>query len=496
MPMLFSRFYVETPPAKRFVPISLWPYVRRLDFVDQYTPRGYDQSHNTHRQGFLEYELDFTLSDAFARMPNLRTANFRGDIMSREGVPWMVLSAVLSTPHIRNLRFAGPITYKRDSALPERPHLSTLPAITSLIVAPHSDFRKDRFNASDAALLDVLARHAHASFEVLTTPCEIAPLTAFWQHDWPRLRELTLRGQRCAIDTSPEVPMIVVLARMPNLRTLTLELAQPRGLERQPIWPPRLAMEFPWPALETLRISFPDPDDQIYAHLPHTLRKLALRCWPRHYVHPLMTDGVGWHSPVLTSSEMLSILRRCGQTRGPFWTVENVDLEFEEDGRDLELFRCIPSLFPNVKYLTIHRYRRPGVDDTDFIPIAQALAQLTSLRVLRFHLDLKEAPDPITTFAPMGNEDILWPFLEASEAVVDTFARTLAPPTQCLCVLCRTVISNEWFPYRIVRSDSDGSTVVRTERVVHFNIVDKLDGLPRLVDDFGDVSFSLRWWAQ
>ena len=84
----------------------------------------------------------------------------------------------------------------------------------------------------------------------------------------------------------------------------------------------------------------------------------------------------------------------------------------------------------------------------------------------------------MTTFAPMGNEDILWPFLEACEAVVDTFARTLAPSAQCLCVLCRTVISNEWFPYRIVRSDSDGSTVVRTERVVHFNIVDKLDGLP------------------
>ena len=154
--------------------------------------------------------------------------------MSREGVPWMVLSAVLSTPHIRNLRFAGSITYKPDNALPERPHLSTLPAMTSLIVAPHSDFRKDRFNASDAALLDVLVRHAHASFEVLTTPSEIAPLTAFWQHDWPRLRELTLRGQRCAIDTSPEVPMIVVLARAARPKPDMLVAARSSTRPRRP----------------------------------------------------------------------------------------------------------------------------------------------------------------------------------------------------------------------------------------------------------------------
>ncbi|KAI0712179.1 hypothetical protein C8Q76DRAFT_622062 [Earliella scabrosa] len=408
-------------------------------------------------------------------MPHLRTVTFRGAI-SYEGVPWIVLSAVLSTKHIRDLLFDGPITCKRDSALPKHPHLSISP-VASLILTP-LDFRKDRFNASDTVLLDIIARQAHASFEVMTVPSEMAPLTAFWQHDWPRLRELTLRGQRCAIDTSPEVPMIAVLARMPNLRMLNLELAQPRGLERQPMWPQGLKMEFPWPALDTLLISFPHPDDRIYAHLPATLRKLTLRCWPRHYLHPSTTtsNGRDWHSPVLTSSETLSILRRC-QTSGPLWTVEDVDLEFEEDDRDLELFRCIPSVFPNVKYLTIHRYRRPGVDDTDFISIAQALAQLTSLRTLRMHLDLKEAPNPRTTYVVLGDEDILRPFVKASTAMANNFASTLAPSAAWICVLIQSATRNTWIPYRIVRP-GDGS-VARAQRV-HESQIDttELNGAP------------------
>ena len=323
----------------------------------------------------LEYEVGPWFADALIHMPNLDTVSFgHGHVHPSfyVGVPWVILAAVLSTPQVRNVHFPGPILQHSDITLPKSINLSVAP-ITSFRCIPPDDYRDShRFCIPDTMLAAVIARQAHASLETLVLPSEIAPYRAFWRQDWPCLRELTLRGRRFDIgDLGVPMALMPVLARMPKLHVLNLELSQPLGIERQLMCPADWNAGCPWPNLETLLISYPHPNDQIYTLLPSTLRTLALRCWPRHYLHQLPSSQMAmdkgtWYSPILTSSEMLSILRRC-DTSGSLRNVEHADLEFQEDDRYIELYRLISSVFPNVTSLTIHRYRQHGTDDSSVV---------------------------------------------------------------------------------------------------------------------------------
>ena len=314
-------------------------------------------------------------------MPKLRTVSFVGSDYS--DAPWLVLSAVMSTPQIRNVQFRYQVAPEKDLGYEGPPGLLTRVApLSTLVCTPQNYPDKDRATAEELAIMDFMTEHAHESLEVVVLPSDVAPYDAFRRNEWPRLRELTLRGPRHSATTGgaeSESVMMDALARMPKLRVLKLELSQPRGVSRQRIWPAGLGVEdagFPWPDLETLLVSYPHPEDQVYAHLPRTLRRLALRCWPRHYTHLGPTDRQGmdkrgWCSPILTATEMLSVVRRCG-TNGPLREVEHLDLEFEDDERCGELFRHILEVFPNVVVLTIHRYRGNGWQDSDMTVVSRS----------------------------------------------------------------------------------------------------------------------------
>lgn len=72
----------------------------------------------------------------------------------------------------------------------------------------------------------------------------------------------------------------------PRSTTLALELVQTSDAEHEPLWPTNVQSTFFWPELRrSLSIAYPHLEDQIYSHLPATLSSLALRCWPRQYMH-------------------------------------------------------------------------------------------------------------------------------------------------------------------------------------------------------------------
>lgn len=423
-------------------------------------------------------------------MPNLRNVSFN----YCDGVPWIAMSAVLSIPQLRDVSFnEGQIAHQWDMSFPEQLDLIVSPALASLKYTRKNYYRAENKYPEmprNIKLLNHVARHASQTLEVVVLPSELAPYQAFQQQAWPRLRQLSLRGRRLAADEQGGLKPTSFLAQMPNLRVLKLELSQPRGMERCVLWPPGMDGTPPCTELETLCLSYPHPDDPIFAHLPHTLRHLALRCWPRHYMSLVwhdrkVLDALGWSSPILTSSEMLSIVRSCQSS--PLTGLQHLDIEYEEDERCADLLRGIPSAFPNVTFLTIHRYRRRGVEGmpvvsgdivcpmrslTCFqIEIAKSLSSLTSLRVLRIHLDLKEAPHPFAYYKKDGRTMYL-DFLAAIRSAAHTFSQTLPPSVQWVCILDRRGCENIWYPYRIVR-DALGACSAARDLTVR-----ELEGVP------------------
>lgn len=135
---------------------------------------------------------------------------------------------------------------------------------------------------------------------------------------WPRLRHLVLRGS--AWSELPE-PFVAICARMLNLRLLGLKVNPTHhGAMPQALWPQGFPSSFPWPELERLTISYPDPTDIIYDHLPPSLRSLSLRCWThifiqRHFVGrragEMYTDRF---DSILDASAILSIIRRSAES--------------------------------------------------------------------------------------------------------------------------------------------------------------------------------------
>ncbi|KAI0750243.1 hypothetical protein C8Q80DRAFT_1269979 [Daedaleopsis nitida] len=461
MPVLFSfiSIWPESIPEEGFVPASLWPYVRSLVFFGAFIPvmqpRGYVKL-PPKRTPPIQFSPRYALSEALSQMPNLRTITFSGEPLF-VGVPWIVLSAVLTTPQLQNIRFVGPMMMwpKQDSTRPSLKRL-TLPVapLSSFVWSPCSPYRDRPPPDYERQFFMVVLPAVSPSLEVAKLQSESVPHRVVMNHDWPRLRTLTLEGRRRTIDPSTGLTLMSILARMPRLNVLKLDLAQRVGLERQIMWPASMT-RFPWPHLETLSIAYPHPDDEIYAHLPSSLHRLALRCWPRHYICSLennrrLMERLTWYSPILTSSEMLRIVHRI-RTSASASSIVELDLEFQEDEQRLELYRAIPVVFPSLTFLQIHRYRTEGVNGLPVVDIAQSLASLSCLCALRVHLDLVESPYSIINDP---SEIAFSTFLKTSQEAANVFSRILSSSVVWVCILIRRGTQNEWLPYRVVRNDT------------------------------------------
>lgn len=320
---------------------------------------------------------EFT-KEALLLMPNLHTIrltipreiDYRG-FEPPVGVAAHVLQAFLSTPHLRHLLINGPMCNPDDKLLLNITLPPTIPLesvdYTLFVLRPGP-----RTDEVDRHGVYLLLERAHDSLISLTLPSESFPLhcTHLWQ--WPRLRKLRLHGERPLYPGAP--PLVMTLGRMPHLRDLSLCLAEPVGGELQPMWPPALQASYGWYELERLAVAHPHPEDEMYAHLPVSLRHLALRCWPRYYKHhsalreEMDEAGIRWASPLLSSSEMLRLLRK---SETPNLT--HLELEFRADAASYsDIFGHIASSYPRLTVLRALCYR--GASGADLSVVCFVIA--------------------------------------------------------------------------------------------------------------------------
>ncbi|CDO75742.1 hypothetical protein BN946_scf184921.g18 [Trametes cinnabarina] len=333
-----------------------------------------------------------------------------------------------------------------------------MPRLTSLsLTIPDYKYRF-RHDTARITLLRALLPALSSSLEQLVVSLDVAPLRDMAALPWPRLRSLTLRGADPPVED--EMPLFIthLLAAMPGLRSFSLLQAQAWNSDHHVMWPTGQSGDFPCAQLERLEISYPNPADEVYSRLPDTLRQLSLRCWPRHYLRQhryerkTLKRRLKWRSPILKSSELLTILRRCRSD-----LLEVLEIEYREDSEDARLLRSLSELFPALHTLTVFRYRcEPTNTDVPVESIAQALSTLRHLRILRIHLDFPNAPHPLSPFRTYPWHAEFDAFDDFLHEPARTLATRLNSSVQYVCLLRRQYWRSEWLPFRIVRDTRGG----------------------------------------
>ncbi|KAI0672454.1 hypothetical protein C8Q78DRAFT_970747, partial [Trametes maxima] len=363
MSILFRSCTVrECLPLLAFpVPPSLWPYIQDLRFLDgcyeyHVLTRAWESGRLTH----VPYPGDdllcrvyegTALENALQNMPRLRTVILLFRQSALHSVSWPTLRAILSVPQLESIVLRGhllvPELTPGDVICPQ-----SVPALTTFRYIQPKYYLRPHDYSSEIQAVDRLLQRLHRTLQTLILPVESGPFPRLRSLDWPSLRELRLRGEYDTLKDGSS-PLVSCIANMPRLRILSLEFALPAGRQPLPIWPADLHIDLLWPLLEELTVSFPVASDAIYAHLPHTLRCLSLTCYP-HYGRDrpeYMADG-RWHSPLISVSDMLSILQR-----GDFPLLTKLKIEYQEDFAEAQLLRHIGIAFPELTTLKIFRNR-------------------------------------------------------------------------------------------------------------------------------------------
>ncbi|KAI0641648.1 hypothetical protein C8Q79DRAFT_284134 [Trametes meyenii] len=399
-------------------------------------------------------------------------------------VSWDHLQSLLSLPGLRHFNFQAPPYYDDDVPGCNHEPLSLPPLASLRFSIP--DYRLHPRNvAGETDLMARLLQQLPSSLETLAIPLDVAPLSSMAAVEWPRLKELHLKGDhRQDMYNCP--PMITVIAHMPRLRSLSLLRAHGHAQDspRHIVWPVNETGYSLYQELERVTVSYPDPTDKIYSHMPSTLRKLSLRCWPRHYVHQhrhdrkIVEDGLGWMSPIIHSSELYTILHRCQTPK-----LEELEIEYQEDADDPSLLQTIPNHFPNLTVLTIIRYRGTDTSYVSVSQIALALSGLRSLRVLRIHLDFPGTPHPLSTMMPIKSYGLFKAHEELLKCSAHTLAMSLPSSLRFVCCLLRERWTNSWLPFRIIRKPGLPVNVEFDEDVTDIGDMSMLDDPGPLTDD-------------
>ncbi|KAI0373638.1 hypothetical protein BV20DRAFT_1101136 [Pilatotrama ljubarskyi] len=353
------------------------------------------------------------------------------------------MQALLTLPHLVWLEVGGLILRPNEPiGSPCQPVLPLAP-LSSFKYALRDIRESPRSTTGETDLLAIILQYLAASLEKLFLPSESASLATLHQANWPKLRELTLRGEVSVTADSrkPSEPYIVLLEHTPKLRALALELFLPSDVHHSPspVWPPGCNATYPWPDLESLTLSHLHVDDELYRHLPPTLTRLALCCFLYHLHRlpgaPGLYRRMGWQRPLLTSSQLLRILSQCSTPH-----LVHLEIEYSADKEEMALLRFLPHAFPELTSLMVHIYRLDC--EHEQIPvesIARALSPLSHLRTLRMYLGFKESRTGLSGMIrgvmirePSGPEhDILQ---EAINCAAQVFANLLTPSLETLCL--------------------------------------------------------------
>ncbi|OJT07694.1 hypothetical protein TRAPUB_1435 [Trametes pubescens] len=291
------------------------------------------------------------------------------------GVPWPTLIKILQFPSITSISIDA---HSMWMGVPPPPPSALLPAHCRLAQFSYTPKRwrvvENNMVGNDlqvtysleSSFLLALVLNMPGTAESLSLPVETAPLLQMAAIEWPRLHTLSLTGQYM----DPEQPRMLslLLSRAPNLRTLSVRVAQRDGTSRPLLLKEPLESGF---RVRSLTVAYPNPADAIFASLTDELTSLSLRDSPRYYLH----QRYGWRAPLttaplLSSSECLTILKRLSTPH-----LITLELVYRADEAEDELLRYLPHAFPLLSELELHRYRASDGDD---IPYASKPETLVS----------------------------------------------------------------------------------------------------------------------
>ena len=312
------------------------------------------------------------LDTVLPALPRLTTLHLRVRYIDVHGISWTTTRRILSLPHLRHLHIDGlyvcPELLDSDSL----DDATLVPLTTFHYTMP--DYRQPWSFPSEVATLDFLVRRLYASLESLMLPVESAPIRTISSLHWPRLREFSLRGERWS---DPATPIVTLFSSMPSLQSLALELSERENAIAGVVWQKGLSATFPWPRLRSLRVSHSDPIDEVYSHLPSSLRCLALRSWPHEcervyqlmaqYLNTSQLEGYRrrwWSYPLSTPHNLAEVLQKCDL---PF--LRTLELEYREDAQEPELLQLVVTKFSYLTTLEIHRFRREGCKDVPVVSL-------------------------------------------------------------------------------------------------------------------------------
>ncbi|EIW53487.1 uncharacterized protein TRAVEDRAFT_74794 [Trametes versicolor FP-101664 SS1] len=394
MPILFRSCY-GSADCSTVPPVSIRSFVRNIvyNFVI-HDPRTYWIYEGQHcpppTSHSLEYPEDLPLFGMdLCYFPAVQSVTFDN---VPEGVPWSAIMRCLKHPGITSLSFRKRSTWtSASSEIPSDLSLH-IPQLTRFAYTP-SQWREAEIVEQRASLQDVYATESSylralvlpmsAMAESLTLPVETAPLLEMAARDWPRLRTLALTGLYTHPDQCRAIPFL--LLRMPNLRSLSIEVAQsPRMLRPHLLKVPSHNVYH----LRSLTVSYPNPDDPIFSCLGDGLTALSLRDAPRHCFHERFTPASPCSSsPILSSSECLTILKRIS---APSLSV--LELVYHADAVEEELLQYLTRTFPLLQELELHRYKAFPDESVPYLHIARTLSSVKYLRALYLNLDIRDGP--------------------------------------------------------------------------------------------------------
>ncbi|KAH9888965.1 hypothetical protein C8Q73DRAFT_173497 [Cubamyces lactineus] len=353
-----------------FIPDKLWPHIQNLVLrdvcPDWYAavvrrrlpdPATYPPLHYTQDPLLCGIFDSATLEHALRAMPKLRSVTVWCGENIDHGLPWYVLRVILTLTHLRH--FSCHHYHFSPTVFPPGDLVLDTPApLTSFRYMLNAYRPIPRMHDPEEDALSVVMKACHATLEVLWLPTESTPFQTMLSLSWPSLHELRLRGEFMWGGD----PLVFALGGMPRLRLLRLNFALPRGIPR-PIWPESLVASYSWPELEDLQVSFPCVDDQLYAHLPSTLRRLSLRFFPHRIIDRWCTEWKrDWIFPSLNAEQLRHIVRCCHCP-----DLKHLEVEYHQDAHEEHLIRDIASLFPNLTSLKILRYRRQEIPDLNMV---------------------------------------------------------------------------------------------------------------------------------
>ncbi|KAI0327876.1 hypothetical protein GY45DRAFT_1078847 [Cubamyces sp. BRFM 1775] len=442
---------------------KFWLYVKQLILCGSWEADYLGPSVKHHGASFL-------LKKLVSRLSHLNTLFVTG--FGRTPIPADISHTLLSIPTLSSFILQ---TWENSPhpllAIDAHPFTTTFTSFEYRV--PELARSKSVLNG-EWSVLEFVTTQMSSSLVRLTLPVGVISFSAISRTCWPNLRELNLEGD-CELGHGQTVDIGAVLSGMPFLRSLRVSLPQGSKSHRVVMQRARQVASFPCQDLEDLTVSFPDPDDVVYSQLPPTLRRLALRCTPRHYNHRYRFEQktlmqLGLRSPILTAFELLSVLRRCRSE-----LLQELELEYEEDERDEELLTNISTYFPALRILTLYRYRRRDSEvDLSAVELAQALSPLRSLRMLRLHLDHSNAPHPLSAYMPDVPPGAWCRHAELLTKTAYTLAARLAS-LEFVCMLSRKRWSNRWLPYRVLRSQGMDTAVELDELIPAIGHLSMLD---------------------